>query len=116
MIHDYPDITVSIITVAEWRNPLFDKEERKKLTADKKELKALKVILKTATKAEKSAMVLENEQLILNCDIKHLTYLKLPDTVTALIEHHVVNKSRFDLCDAYFLTKFYQSRLSEATV
>ena len=35
----FPEIEIKIFTVAEWRNPLFNKEERKQWTENKKKLK-----------------------------------------------------------------------------
>jgi hypothetical protein len=112
----FPTIPVDIISVAEWRNPMFNKEERKTLTENKKALKALKVVLKALPKAEKSTMVLENEQLILDCDIKHLTYNKHPEHIKAIIESAVTNKSRFDLSDAYGICAYYKTKLEKESV
>lgn len=112
IVETFPDMILDIITVAEWRNPLFSKEERKQLVDDKKKTKELKRLLLTLPKEDKKLLVLENEQLILNADIKYLTYQKLSSNVKLNIESITTNKSKFDLCDAYFLNKHYKSKLS----
>lgn len=106
----YPSIPVYAVPVTSWRNPLFDSDERKTLTENKKKLKEIKTILKTLPKKEKSEMVLENEELIMNCDIKYLTYLKLPINIKKQIDGITSNKSKFDCCDAYYISQFKESK------
>jgi hypothetical protein len=102
----YPEIKLNTLQVTEWRNPLFNKIERKQLADDKKKLKALKESMsytKMSTK-EKHEFAIANEDLILDCDIKSLTYKKLPDEIKLKIEKLTTNKSKFDCADAYFIS------------
>lgn len=102
----FPNIPVKIIQVTEWRDPLFTKVERKQWTADKKQVKELKIQLKLISdKKEKSKILLENEQLILNSNIKYLTWCKLPLEYQTKFKEYGFNNGCFDLVDAFYISE-----------
>lgn len=97
---------IEIVPVLTWRSPLFNKEERKKLSDDKKKLKELKAKWKKITdKSVKKQALIDNSKLILETDIKWLTYEKLPVNIREEFDEIGFSKGGADLCDAYFIAR-----------
>lgn len=106
----YPDIKLIIVPVLTWRNPLFNKEERKELKDNTKKLKDIKKLIKDCKdKADKQKLTLDNEELILKSNIKYLTWEKLPIKIREEFNDVGFTKGCFDLTDAYFIAKHIQS-------
>jgi hypothetical protein len=104
----YPDIKVEIIPVLTWRNPLFSKADNKIFTLDKKLLATTKKEQNydKMSRAEKLHFAGEYRELILNANIKYLTYLKLPENVKALFSKYSYGDGLFDLTDAYWICDY----------
>ena len=103
----FPDAALHIVPVTMWRAPLFSKEENKTFTANKKLMAALKAELKLVKdKKVKAAMVVENEQLILDANIKWLTWMKLPTNLRELFLEYGFLHGTFDITDAYFIANY----------
>lgn len=100
-----------IVPVTEWRNPLFSKQDRKQHNADKKKLKEYKSSVKHLNRKELIEMNKLNKHLFLEADIKELTYRKLPDNVRLHIETITNDKSKYDLCDSYFISSFMKKEI-----
>jgi hypothetical protein len=98
-----PDIEVEIVPVLTWRSKLFNKEERTLLKENNTKVKELKKVLMTLPKEEKTKAVLENEQLILNSDIKYVTWAKLPEPYKSEFHKIGIRKGCYDLSDAYHI-------------
>jgi hypothetical protein len=103
---------VEIIPVLTWRSPLFTKEDRKILKEYSIKMKALKVKIKSLkTLKEKKQLKLDNMEIVLNSDIKYLTWLKLPANIRSVFEEEVgFDKGGADLTDAYFIAKYLEER------
>lgn len=106
IVHCFPDIQLNLVEVAKWRNILFSSEERKTLKENKKKLKEVTTTIKTLSSVDKKLLAIENEDLILNSNIKYLTWLKLPDDIKTEFRKIGFNKGTFDLTDAYFISNF----------
>jgi len=97
-------MAADIIPVTSWRSPLFNKEERKLLKENVAAVKKIKEQAKGKSLAERKEIAAANALTILGADVKYCTYMKLPEDVKQIIECVTIDKSRFDLCDAYFLS------------
>jgi len=98
---------IDIIAVLTWRSSLFNKEERKLLKENSKKLKLLRKEWKLITdKVEKTQILKDNNELILNSNIKWLTWLKLPANIREEFEKVGFSKGGADLCDAYFIARY----------
>ena len=103
----YPEIPIIIVPVLSWRSPLFNKAERDKKKENDKLLKILKEQLKAIkSKKEKQELAKANEELILNSNIKYLTYEKLPEEVKCQFIEYGYNNGAFDLSDAYWIANY----------
>ena len=90
---------------------MFNKAERDKLKVDTKAFKEIKKELLTIKdKVLKTEILLQNEYLIQNTNIKYLTFKKLPEEVQDLIEPVGFNKGAFDLSDAWHLTNYLRMK------
>jgi hypothetical protein len=103
----YPFLPVNIIPVKTWRCPLFSKADNKIFMENGKKLKALKKELEyeKMNYQGKRDFAKENSQLILDSNVKYLTFLKLP--IEWQDEFHQVSFTNgcFDLVDAYWISK-----------
>lgn len=102
---EFPDIPINIIPVTQWRNPLFTKEERKQLKENVKILKENKISLKGLIGEERKEAQLKNKELELNASIKYNTFLKLPDDIKNIINNITQDEGRWDLTDAYWISR-----------
>lgn len=107
----YPHIKVDIIPVLTWRSKLFNKEERKILKETVAQVKLLKKELMKLSKEEKKIKVLENEQLILNSDIKYVTWEKLPEPYKSEFENIGFKKGGYDLSDAMHIANYIKNKI-----
>lgn len=98
-----PEVEVIIVPVLSWRSKLFNKEERKTLKENSASVKLLKKELKSLSKEDKKKKAIENEQLILNSDIKYVTWLKLPEPYKSQFENIGFKKGCYDLTDAFWI-------------
>jgi hypothetical protein len=102
----FPDIPLNIFPVTGWRNKLFTKEERKLLKEDRQIFNKIKLSLKGLKGEERILAGIKNiKELELNSSIKYLTYLKLPINIKCIIDEIVQDDGKFDLCDAYFISR-----------
>jgi len=103
----YPDLKINVIPVKTWRCPLFSKADNKLFLENSKKLKALKKELEYEKMdyQGKRDFASDNAELILDSNVKYLTFLKLP--IEWQEEFHLISftKGCFDLVDAYFLSK-----------
>lgn len=104
---NFPDVTLEIIPVLTWRSKLFDKPQRDELKANTLAVKALKLSFKDLTKEQKAEIALANEEMILNSDIKHVTWKKVPEPLRT--EFQGFKKGCYDLTDAYFIACHIQN-------
>lgn len=98
----YPEIPLYVVPVKSWREPLFTKEERKKISECTKEFKELKKLMKGCNKTERQGLSEGNEGIILGSDIKYQTYLKLPEDIRERLKD---NSAKYDITDSYFIVK-----------
>lgn len=103
----FPSIRLNIVEVKSWREELFTKEERKQLKEFKTKLKEVQQQIKNcASKIDKQLLLMDNEDVILNSNIKYLTWLKLPEPLKSEFKKLGFNGGCFDLTDAYFIAKW----------
>lgn len=105
----FPDIIVDIVPVLSWRSKLFNKEERTLLKENMGKVKALKEEMKNFSKEDKKKLVLDNEELILNSDIKYVTWKKVPEPYKSEFEKIGFRKGAYDLSDAYHIAKYIEN-------
>lgn len=103
-----PNVDIKIFTVAEWRNPLFNKEERKQWTENKKKLSELEKSMKGLSRKERAIVKEQNEEIILGSNIKHLTWLKTEDKYKKEFEKFGFLHGCYDLTDSFNLNLFYR--------
>ena len=101
---------IEIIPVLTWRSPLFDKDERKLLKENTKELAVRKKALVGKSKEEKKIFTEENAELTLKSNIKYLTWCKLPEPIKNTFKEVGFTKGGFDLTDAYFIAKHIENK------
>lgn len=103
----YPDAPLHILPVTLWRSPLFSKAENKELTANKKLLKQYKADLKKIKdKGQKKEFVAAHVDLVLNSNIKYLTFNKLPEGLQKHFGTYGFANGTFDLSDAWHIAKY----------
>lgn len=101
----YPNIPLKILSVSEWRAPLFNKEENKTIREAKNFLKTNKKSIKNLKGIERKQVQEYNKILEDNANIKVYTFNKLPEDIKQKIINITEDKSRFDLTDAYFISR-----------
>ena len=102
---EFPNIPVNIIPVKTWREPLFNKEERKQLKENTKYYKENKINAKGLKGDERKEALMYNKGLELNASIKYHTFQKLPQDIQDIINNITKEEGRWDLADAYFISR-----------
>lgn len=102
---EFPTIPINIIPVTQWRNPLFTKEERKMLKENTTFFNKNKISLTGLKGEERKEAQLKNKELEMNASIKYNTYLKLPDDIKDIINNITQDAGRWDLTDAYWISR-----------
>ncbi len=109
----FPQATLKIVTVKEWRSPLFSKQENKDFSDAKKKYKKEKKKIKSLKGDARKEAILFNKNLEALADIKVLTLNKLPADIKQQFFDYI-NKNKFktesiyDLTDSYFINKFLE--------
>jgi hypothetical protein len=107
MLHQqFPEIPVKIVPVLSWRSPMFNKEERKWMKDCTAKTKSLKSQTKGMKKKEKDDFLFSFKDVIEGADIKIQTFNKLPEVVQTEINRITTSKDKFDLADAYCLSRY----------
>jgi hypothetical protein len=104
---------VNIIPVKSWREPLFNKEERKSLKEAVQYYNANKKSIKGLKGEERKATIAFNQELELLASIKEKTFQKLPEDVRQQILNITTGDGKYDLCDAYFIASYKGKELKK---
>lgn len=99
----YPEVKINIVPVQSWRAPLFNKEDRKQLKSCNEQLKEIKKISKGLKGAEKKQYLIDNAEIISGSNVKHQTWLKLPDYIRDKINDITNKTDMYDLTDSYWI-------------
>jgi len=107
----FPLAKIVIVSVKEWRSPLFTKDENKTLREAKKKLKTDKKKIKGLKGEERKTVSAFNKELENAADIKLATYNKLTDDVkeqfkTFINKNDYNFESIYDLTDSYFINRY----------
>ena len=104
----HPHLKINIVPVKTWRCPLFSKADNKLFLENNKKLKALKKELEYEKMdfKGKRQFAADNAELILDSNVKYLTWKKLPIEWQDEFYTFGFTKGCFDLTDSYFLSKY----------
>ncbi|NCP97723.1 hypothetical protein GW796_05715 [archaeon] len=111
IVQEFPNSKLEIIPVLTWRNPLFNKYERKELAEAKKRLKLLKKSSQGEKGNNRKEILLFNKNLELDASIKEKTWLKLNKEIqNKIIDYITYNKynieTKYDITDSIFIGLF----------
>jgi hypothetical protein len=105
----YPYLKINVVPVKTWRCPLFSKADNKLFLENGKKLKALKKELEYEKMDYngKRNFAKDYSQLILDSNVKYLTFLKLP--IEWQEEFHKISftNGAFDLTDSFFISNHF---------